>query len=219
MKWLKQNWMLAILVIAALIFVSAIRTAWGDDECRGHSCNGGGDIDVVTEILGGDVSLEDKSLALGFGRSSFDVDINQCMGSTSWDTILVGKQKLVLNLWCAAEVYDRMGLRHMAAVMRCDIPEIGRHFEDAEHCIVANKISAPKPDGKPVSQMILEEEHEQDIDMVQAQLSEVQMELAELKAKPAPRPRVMQATPPDEQYSYEQKQAVFAALGIDEDEE
>jgi hypothetical protein len=218
MKWMKQNWMLMILVIAALIFVSAIRTAWGDDDCKGHSCNGGGDIEVVNEILGGDVSLEDKSLALGFGRSSFDVDINQCMGSTSWDTILVGKQKLVLNKWCAAEVYDAKGLRHMAAVIRCDIPEIIKHFSDAEHCIVANKMAAPKTE-KPVAQLILEEEHEEDIEQVQRQLNVVTEELERLKAKPAPRPRVVQATPPDDKYSYEQKQAVFAALGIDEDEE
>jgi hypothetical protein len=221
MKWLKSNWMLAVLVIAALIFVSAIRTAWGDDgHGHNHHDDGGGDIEVVNEILGGDTSIDDKSLALGFGRSSFDVDINDCMGSTAWDTILVGRQKLVLNKWCAAEMYDAKGLRQMAAVMRCDIPEIAKHFEDAKHCIVANKVSAPRPPGKPVSQMILEEEHEEDIQVVQMAQVSLEQRVETLERKPAPRPRVVQAVaPPPEQYSYEQKMAVFAALGMDDDED
>ena len=86
---------------------------------------------------GGDISHE--SNALGFSHSLGDVDINQCLGSTQWGSIIVSKQKLVLNKWCAAEVYDAKGLHHMAAVMRCDIPEILKHFADSEHCVVANK--------------------------------------------------------------------------------
>ena len=88
-------------------------------------------------------SVSHSSEAWGFSYGLGDVDINDCLGSTQWGTILVSKQKLVLNKWCAAEVYDAKGLRHMAAVMRCDIPEIAKHFPDSEHCIVANKMSAP----------------------------------------------------------------------------
>ena len=83
--------------------------------------------------------------SLALGRSSFDVDINQCMGSVAWDTILVGKQKLVLNKWCAAEVYDAKGMHHMAAVMRCDIPEVIKHFSMYPDCIEANTTSIPEP--------------------------------------------------------------------------
>jgi hypothetical protein len=216
MKWMKQNWALVILMACALMFVAAIKTVWADDGHGHHHDDGGGDIDVTNEILGGDTSISDKSLALGFGRSSFDVDINDCMGSEAWDTILMGKQKLVLNLWCAAEVYDAKGLRHMAAVIRCDIPEIARHFDDSAKCIVANKISAPKI-GKPTGQLVIEEE----IDTVQIAQVSLEQRVQTLEEKPAPRPRVVQtaAPAPVEKYSYEQKMAVFAALGIEDDDE
>jgi hypothetical protein len=60
------------------------------------------------------------SVAVGLGRSSFDVDINQCMGSTSWDTIVGGKQKLVLNWVCLAEFYIKTNQPELAAVAICN---------------------------------------------------------------------------------------------------
>jgi hypothetical protein len=92
--------------------------------------------------LTGDLNVEGSS-AVGFGRSSFDVDINQCMGSTSWDTIIVGKQKLVLNKWCAAEAYDARGLHNVAARLRCQIPEIADLFGPDEDCVLENTLLGP----------------------------------------------------------------------------
>jgi len=104
----------------------------------------GTDIEQEVKVIGGD-TVVDGSKAIGFGRSSFDVDINQCMGSTAWDTILVGKQKLVLNKWCAAEVYDARGLHNVAARLRCQIPEIADLFGPGEDCVLENTL--PGGDG------------------------------------------------------------------------
>ncbi len=108
--------------------------------------------------------------AYGFGRSSFDVDLNQCMGSTSWDTILVGRQKLVLNKWCAAESFDARGLHLMAAIMRCDIPEIAKHFTDG--CIEANTMRPVHPEPPPMADV--DDGEDERIDSLYARLSDLE---------------------------------------------
>lgn len=130
-----------------LLFLFAVPTwTYADDDCRGHSCNGSDeiiDIDIAGDTLsGGDVttstSVTSKNRAFAFAHGMGDVDINDCMGSEQWSTILVGKQKLVANLWCMAESYDARGLHRMAALMRCDIDVISKHFDTNEACVEAN---------------------------------------------------------------------------------
>jgi hypothetical protein len=182
----------ALTIICLLLLVVPV---YADDDCRGNSCNGGGDVnvdtqvDVANEILGGDVSMSDDTLSLGFGRSSFDVDLNQCMGSTAWDTVLGGKQKLVLNKWCAAESYDARGLHHMAALIRCDIPEISKHFELSTECVAANTVARPTPPLHPVEE-IRNEEEERFRDEQRMMVAELQMQLEEVQRlqQRAPRP-------------------------------
>ena len=94
-----------------------------------------------------------SSTAFGFAHSLGDVDINQCLASTQWGTILVSAQKVVLNLWCAGEVFDAKGLPAMAAIMRCDIPEIKRHFNTQAECIAANTVTVP------MSEVVISPEH------------------------------------------------------------
>jgi len=90
--------------------------------------------DVATEVATGDVSLTGStSRALGLGRSSFDVDINQCMGSTAWDTIVGGKQKLVLNWVCLAEFYIKTGQPDLAAIAICNT-EMVKEFKNEAEC-------------------------------------------------------------------------------------
>ena len=90
--------------------------------------------EVVTELVGGDVSMVGgTSKAIGFGRSSFDVDINQCMGSTAWDTIIGGKQKLVINWVCLAEFYLKTGQPELAAVAICNT-EMLKEFKNEAEC-------------------------------------------------------------------------------------
>ncbi len=99
------------------------------------------DIDAEAEanVATGDTNLGgDSSRAFGFSHSLGDVDINEgknCMGSEQWGTIIVSKQDLVLNSWCAALFYELNGKHRFAAAMRCDIKEIGRHYGSVEACI------------------------------------------------------------------------------------
>ena len=130
MKGDKENYPVSLIwfLVAILFFVAWINTAFGDD--RTWQSN---DMNAQTA---GDVDTSSKSF--GFAHALGDVDINQCMGSTQWGSIIVSKQKLVLNKWCAAEVYDAKGLFDMGARMRCLIPEIAELFTTELECLAAN---------------------------------------------------------------------------------
>lgn len=141
-------------IIISLIFYALIAVAIADpdDECSGnpHHCNGGGGdvVDVSTDV---DVStststdINHSSKALALGNSLGDVDINDCRESVQFGTPLYSKQNVRLNPWCAAEVYDAKGLHKMAAVMRCDIKDIRKHFSSDEECLQANTVQKPAP--------------------------------------------------------------------------
>lgn len=123
---------------------------------NGHGHDHGGDVDVANSITGGDVSLSGGDVAVsnssesyGFAYGLGDVDINQCLASTQWGTILVSRQKVVLNKWCAAESYDARGLHFMAALLRCDIDEVIEHFESKDECVKANTYRPPEPEPAP----------------------------------------------------------------------
>jgi len=126
-----MKWLIVILLAPALAFATPDIVQSNDNNAQTTG-------DVVT----GD------SKAFAFAHSLGDVDINQCLGSTQWGTILVSKQKLVLNKWCAAEVYDAKGMHSMAARLRCQISEIKTLFNTHQSCILENTYE-PIPVGVP----------------------------------------------------------------------
>ena len=130
MKW-------KILQLSVLLFVPvsfAIVYASGDKTIQTTDVNTSTDISMDA----GDLSITGgSSKALGLGRSSFDVDINQCMGSTSWDTILGGKQKLVINWVCLAEFYLKTGQPDLAAMAICNT-EMLDEFDSEKECEAAH---------------------------------------------------------------------------------
>jgi hypothetical protein len=93
-----------------------------------------------TVVDAGDVALNSDSKSFAFAHGLGDVDIADCLGSEQWGTIIVSRQYLELNKWCAAEVYDAKGLYQMAAILRCDIKEVKKHFTDPQDCIKANTV-------------------------------------------------------------------------------
>jgi hypothetical protein len=224
MKWLKSNWMLVVLVLVACACVSAIRAAWGDDG-HGHSHGDDGDATASADSLI-DNAVKDSSLTLGLGFSygMGDVDINEgqnCMGSEQKAHIFAGKQEIVLNAWCASLFYELNGRHTFAAKLRCGIPEIGEHYATAEECVTDQDLSPVGLSGDDAVDLY-EEQRAQDeyIAAVQMEQSTLEQRVVALEKQPAPKPRVIQATaPPPDKYSYEQKQAVFAALGIKGDED
>ena len=175
----------AVLVFFIVILISPVVYA---DNGHGHD-HGATDVnvDVVggslttgdTTLSGGDVSIGGGGDTFAFAHGMGDVDINQCMGSEQWSTILVGKQKLVANLWCMAESYDARGLHRMAALMRCDIDVIGKHFESNEECLAANTVNlAPVPAAAPATSHDDDEEIHRELERnyaaVQMQLNDLQ---------------------------------------------
>lgn len=85
------------------------------------------------------------SLAIGFGHALGDVDIAQCLASTQWDTILMGKQKLVLNNVCMAEFYLANGKWALAAMALCNQKEILGEFDSEGECERAHDFGPPPP--------------------------------------------------------------------------
>lgn len=130
-----------------LLFLLPVAALASPDIIQSNDNNAQTTGDVVNEIGGS------TSRAYGFSHALGDVDINQCLGSTQWGSILVSKQKLVLNKWCAAEVFDAKHMHSMAARLRCQIPEISNLFDTALGCISENTytpsatpIPTPGPD-------------------------------------------------------------------------
>ena len=147
-------------------------------------------IEVESQANAGDQNVTTgSSNALGFAHSLGDVDINQCLASTQWGTILISAQKVVLNLWCAGEVFDAKGLPQMAAIMRCDIPEISRHFETSAECIAANTVALPALEREAVvPESHYEEEEEYHREQMQMQQDyDERIEVLEQQVKTAQR--------------------------------
>ena len=126
-----------------LVLMSGPLFASGDDvrvtQSNDMNNQTAGDVDGGT-FTGG----SNKSLALV--NSLGDVDINDCLGSTQWATPLFSKQKLNLNRWCAAEVYDAKGMYSMGGRVRCTIPEVASLFDDPQQCILENTVTPPPVD-------------------------------------------------------------------------
>ena len=140
---MKRLFLLLLLSPAALAGGPDIEQNTTTDVVVGDSVLTGGD------NTANNVASIEGSKAYGFSHSLGDVDINQCLASKQWGTILISNQKLVLNKWCVAESYDARGLYEMAARVRCDIPEIAKHFDTTKECRKANTVTVPEPPPPP----------------------------------------------------------------------
>jgi len=114
--------MLILLIISALVFVSATRVAWGQahDNCNGQSCNDGG---LGTSVQG----------SRSYGLAGADVDLAQCY--RSWSVILYQGSKP--NYFCVADALDAKGLHEAAAITRCSVKSFNKLFDD---CIAMNTV-------------------------------------------------------------------------------
>lgn len=122
-----------ILLVSAPLFAS--------DKLISNSVS-----DAETNVVTG----TGDSTALGFGHAMGDVDIAQCLGSTQWDTILGGKQKLVLNNVCMAEFYLKNEKWALAAMALCNQKEILQEFGTEAECERAHDFG-PLPEPEPAA--------------------------------------------------------------------
>jgi hypothetical protein len=216
------------LLCLLIVFASVI--AWADDDDGIVSINKntntntltGGDVSVAggdTNVTGGDVNVAgDKSTALGFSHALGDVDIRDCVASTQWGTIVVSRQKIVLNSWCAGVQNLAWKNYRLAAMHFCNVPETLAEFASEDECEAAHDYSPP-PEPEPPPGMVSLEQYEQQAHEHEEQYSQLLERVATIEQKPAPRPRVVQAAaPPPEPFLTERKKAALRELYDDEDE-
>lgn len=206
------------LIVAGLIMLLAPAAFAGDDDCRGHSCNDGGDVEVDvdvggdniditggdvtvpvnTEVNAGDVNVQHKSESLGIGLSNSlgDVDIAGCLGSTQWATPLFSKQKLVVNWPCLTEFYIRNGMWENAAMAICNT-EVRKEFDTEQDCRAAHPFRMMAVPAAAAVEESRDEEDERDrqqeelIAKQQAYLSELEQRLEKIETRPASRPQTV----------------------------
>lgn len=164
--------------------------AAGSDDERGPNV----DVDVDTVVnspvnmTGGDsintMSNSTSSRAYGFGLG--DVDIAQCYRSYQ----LLIWQDSKINPFCVADAYDQKGLHMMAAVIRCDIGFIRKHFDTDSGCLRANTMASavmPRmPDLGAVYEQAakdVKQTHDDDDDERRQQIEEAQDNLRSLEAR------------------------------------
>lgn len=151
-----------------------------------------------------------SSRAYGLSHSLGDVDINDCLASTQWGTIIVSRQRVVLNRWCAAEVYDFKGLHDMAALMRCGIPEIAEYFGSESACIEANTVEPEIERGN-------EDRHAEDVNAITARLNALEERNQSLQEEYAAleRRRQIAARQSSEERERERERAREALSGLE----
>ena len=148
---------------------------------------GGPEVEQETKVVTGDVNVVGESgTALGLGHALGDVDIAQCLGSTQWDTILGGRQKLVLNNVCMAEFYLNNGKWKLAAMALCNQPEILSEFSTEAECEEAHNFNSVieeqpviVPTPGPLNEVIyaqqqIIEEHEEEYESLEARLARIE---------------------------------------------
>ena len=114
---------------------------------------GGTDVSIGdTNLTGGDTNVStggNKTFAFAYGMG--DVDINEgqnCYGSEQWGTVIVGRQTMELNAWCAALFYELNGRHERAAAMRCtikDVRETHPYYGDEMACIEGETLRPDEP--------------------------------------------------------------------------
>jgi len=173
-----------------LVFLLAPVALASDDE-RGPNV----DVETVTTVnttsnmTGGDTNLTNStggnsSRAYGFGLG--DVDIAQCYRSYQ----LLIWQDSKINPFCVADAYDQKGLHMMAAVIRCDIGFIRKHFDTDSGCLDANTMASAVMPSTPDLGAVYEQAakdvkqtHDDDDDERRAQIAEAQDYMRALEAR------------------------------------
>ncbi len=206
------------LFIVLLLVVFAVNAYASGDDIRVTQSND------MNNQTAGDLNLEGSSYsggdAFAFAHALGDVDINDCLASTQWGTIIVSRQKVVLNMWCAAEVYDAKGMYQMAAIMRCNLDEILNEFDNEADCERAN-LYTPPPTPIPLDDTpepsVFEELYEQE-QMHDEQLAQLLDRVEQIEQRPEPRPRPPQTVIQQQEYIDDDKRERLRQL-LDEDEE
>jgi hypothetical protein len=174
--------------VVFLVFAAGLSFASGDD--RGQDVDVDVDVDTITDVninptmnsnstMNANSSMTNSTSSRAYGFGLGDVDIAQCYRSYQ----LLIWQDSKINPFCVADSYDQKGLHVMAAVIRCDIGFIRKHFASTVECVDANTMFvAPPPVVKTVAphesfeeHIVVEERHDTELeDLRQEQVYQFQ---------------------------------------------
>lgn len=228
---------LANLAVVLVLLLAA--PSWADDDHRcygGHNCNDGDtlvnidapvDVDVDGAIIGGDSVRSLAVVAPGLG----DVDIAQCLGSTSWTFLVGGKQKLVLNQVCMAEFYLKNGRYDLAAQALCNQPEILDEYKTEVACEIDHDFTPPPDEGEDkynhdvhsrsadfeAAYAITQQQQEEEIEYMREEQATLVTQVNDLKAY-IERPRPASVQQQAELFSEERMQSVLNAYRGEKEE-
>lgn len=173
------------LVIAAVVVILLVSESKAQHQSNDMNNQTAGD------ITGGNVAFSGKG-SYAIGQGSFDVDINQCMGSVARSFVfgLYGDQKLQQNYWCHAESLFRLHRYEAAAHIWCNKTYLGELYESVESCVADMGEPPAMPEPAP-EEPVAADEYE---DMHVAQLEEQQERIDELAALITRAPRTEKKT-------------------------
>ncbi len=177
-----------------LLFLVVVPVAADEDYRRNDVTV---DTNVVTDVTTGGTTIGDTTTTVGgsstraYGFSFGGVEINQCYRTYQ---VLLWQDSRV-NPLCLADSYDQKGLHIMAAVIRCDVRLIRKHFSSDDECVDANtmqpiiqpvEVVEPSDLGGLYNQSAQLDihferdlEHEHQLEQIQYQLEEQQAQLAQ----------------------------------------
>jgi hypothetical protein len=153
-------WFLSAIALFMLVVIFNVTLA---DDGHGHN-HDSTDTDVSSVVTNSDSS---RAYGLGFGNA----DIAQCYRSYQ---ILIWQDSKI-NPICLADSYDAKGLHKMAAIIRCDIGTIRKHFTSDKLCLNANtmQINDPLPPVADLKADLSATENER-IELLYARLSDLE---------------------------------------------
>ena len=158
---------LAIIILVGLLVIS-MAPVWASGDCKGHSCNDGGDINLTggdvnvaanTSVdASGDVSFSSNDTSRAFGFGLGDVDINDCY--RSYQVLIYQDSKL--NKFCVAQHYAAMGNEAAYQQVMCSIGAIKKLWDDKASCLAAHTLAVMPQQPLDTPEKILEIDHDED---------------------------------------------------------
>lgn len=220
---------IVLIALAAVLLVMDV--AYGDDDDRGHGH--GHDDGDSSAVDASSIVTGDSSWGIGAGGPG-DVEINNCWGSTQWGGLTIFRQKLVTLETCLGFRFLALKKYELAAMHFCNDKPTLKEFANEAECEAEHDFTPPDPLDSPNLGGLYDQatQFNEHYDLAQQQQEEIEYLKEEnasfvgrldqltayIEQEPARAPTSVQKQEP--QYSEAQFNAVWLALGIeDEDDE
>ncbi len=221
-KRISLVWLLLPALAAVLLVLDNSHADDDHGHGQAHHDNGAGAVSDASSVITGD-----SSWGIGAGGPG-DVDINGCWGSTQWGLLTIFKQKLVTLEICLGFRFLALKKYELAAMHFCNDKPTLKEFANEAECEVAHDFT---PHNTPNLEGLydraaqfdehyeLAQQQEEEIVYLKEENASIVGRLDDLAAmlEQPPEPAPVQQQAP--RYSEEQFNAVWLALGIEDDDD